>query len=101
MNGEVSEAERIISSIQEQATSVNGNHSLEKDSKALPTEPKEDEKSGGNSDAGHGSDITQYSDSSGDDENSLAKVEPSKAPVADSEPPRRRSTRPKKGVKEK
>ena len=101
MNGEVSEARRIISSIQEHATPANGNHSSGKDSMALPTEPKEDEKPGVNSDAGHESDITQYSDSSGDDENPLAKVEPSSVPVAELEPPRRRSTRPKKGVKEK
>ena len=99
-NGEESEAKKIISTIQEQAASAEDKRLSNKSMSSRATGQKKDEVPANQAAAGYGSDITQYTDSSEDEEVPSEKDEPPPKPVVEPEPPRRRSTRPKRGAKE-
>lgn len=104
MNGEETEAKKIVASIREQAT-----QRPEHNGKRKGTERGFKDGNGGDDDDdasasakdGHGSDITQYSteDSDGDEERQeiAGAGKNSSKSVAEPEVPRRRSTRPTKG----
>jgi len=101
MNGEESEAKKIISSIQQQATSADERSMSRKTSAVHDPEQKENEAPVDQNSRGSESDVTQYTESSGDEKAPTEKVEPQPKPEIEQEPPRRRSTRPRKSTKEK
>lgn len=100
MNGEESEAKKLISSIQEQAISADINPPSRKQSESVAREQNQNDTPAIHAAAGYESDVTQYTESSGDEGKSTEKVEATPEPVANPEPPRRRSTRSKKKVAE-
>jgi len=101
MNGEESEANKIISSFQQQATLADERSMSRKTSAAHDPEQKENEAPVDQNSRGSESDVTQYTESSGDEKAPTEKVEPLPKPEIEQEPPRRRSTRPRKSTKEK
>lgn len=102
MNGEESEAEKIISSIQEQAMPTEGDRLPSKSLNNMSRRDNNDDVSGDRETAEHESDVTQYSES-GSEEEKVASEEsqPSAKTSVEPEAPRRRSTRPKKNPKER
>ena len=101
MNGEESEAKKIISSIQEQATSAGDDAPSRKHSDAIIKDRDEGEASPDHTFAGHESDVTQYTDSSDADQKVPNSVVAPSKPEAEAGTPRRRSTRARKSTKEK
>lgn len=100
MNGEESEAKKIISSIQQRAPSVDEGSMSRKSSAVHDPAQKENEAPTDPNSKGSESDVTQYTESSGDEKAPTEKVEPPPKPEIEPEPPRRRSTRPRKSTKE-
>lgn len=100
MNGEESEANKILSSIQEQAASASERSISHKRSDTHDPERKENEAPTDHNSRGSESDVTQYTESSGDEKALTEEVEPQPKPEIEPEPPRRRSTRPRKSTKE-
>ena len=99
MNGEESEAKKIVASIKDQASSAGG---YEKDPRAdspiLRGKKTSNERMSAAAD--EESDITQYSSDGSEEGTEVQEIHP-KATKATEEPdpPRRRSTRPKRGGK--
>ena len=98
MNGEESEAKRIISSINKQSAS-NGDYSSPSESSKGAKRPKEEEAKLDQASEDHESDITQYS-GSGDENDQTSKSMESHSKPLPEETPRRRSTRAKKVTRE-
>lgn len=101
MNGEESEAKKIISSIREQAASADEGSVSRTKSATHDPEQMENEAPAYQNSKGSESDVTQYTESSGDEKAPTEKLEPHPKPEIEPEPPRRRSTRSRKSTKEK
>ena len=99
MNGEESEAKKIVASIKEQASSEAGY-----EEEALVESPASKDKNTSNNPvsaaADEESDITQYSSESSEDNPEMQEIkEKAATSVEEADTPRRRSTRPKRGGK--
>ena len=100
MNGEESEAKKLVATIEREVASVNQESGVDtakvKDKANENIESEDTHKhSGGSSE----SDVTQYTDESGAEQEIEDEVKPLPKPVAESDTPRRRSTRKKAGEK--
>ena len=98
MNGQESEAKRIISSIHKQAA-PDEDHSLPSEPNEVAKDIKEEEARAGQTSEDPHSNITQYSDSGEEIDPTSSLMEVRSKPVAE-EAPRRRSTRAKKVPRE-
>ena len=97
MNGEESEARKIVANLKEQNSSERERTGKKKEYRSAPadqgiiSEPVLD-----NADEGHESDVTQYSSESADEDRETEQINEKAAdPAAEPETPRRRSTRPR------
>lgn len=98
MNGEESEAKKLVASIEREVASASRGSRTGKDKeKADGTIDNEDALN--SSDGVSESDVTQYSDDSGVQKKMSEKTKPVPKPVAEADTPRRRSTRTKAGGK--
>ncbi len=99
MNGDETEAKKIVASIKEQASNDAGYGGKETDNNPV-SEGRSKPLKSAPAIADDESDVTQYSDeSSGKEPQMEEKKKKATEPVEDSNAPRRRSTRPKKGGK--
>ena len=103
INGEETEAKKMVASLKEQASQQTQYSGKGKDDGRISESSKkdDDDAASASTNDGHESDVTQYStEESGKDEEKKEMAEVRKSvskPVAEPDPPRRRSTRPTKG----
>lgn len=99
MNGEETEAKKILASIREQASTDARYDEKEREDSPVSEDSTKGQKPALPSAGADGeSDITQYSDASSDKQSELREIEKNAVEaVDDSDTPRRRSTRSKRG----
>ena len=98
MNGEESEAKKLVASIEREVASTNreADVSTIKDKTDNNIDNEDARKQ---SDGSSESDVTQYTDESGAEQETEQKIQPVPEPVAEADTPRRRSARKKAGGK--
>ena len=94
MNGEESEAKKLVASIEREVASVNQESDVST-AKDTAYENIASEDAHKRSDGSSESDVTQYTDESGAEEEIEKEMQPVPKPVVDADTPRRRSTRKK------